>query len=165
MSWVITGSQPFPAVIGEATGEKLSHTFSDPGSSTLLAQRFGYRFTVGSSDISCKSLGVYMPSSSIVERVTIHRVDTGASITTADITSTANAWVDTSVTPVTLSAGVEYVISSRRTLGTARSIYRNASGISFDAAIGTASYWFGSTDDQPTSSTANTYTFARFLFT
>jgi hypothetical protein len=150
---------------GSATGEKVSHSWSTAGSSVSLAERLGYRFTVGSSDITCQSLGVYMPSGSIVERVTIHRVDTGASITTADITSSANAWVDVSVTPVTLSAGVQYVISSRRTSGAARSVYRNASGISFDAAIGTTSYWFGSTDDQPTSSTANTYTFARFLFT
>jgi hypothetical protein len=150
---------------GAATGEKPSHTFSSAGSTASFAERLGYRFTVGSSDITCQSLGVYMPGSSIVERVTIHRVDTGASITTADITSTANGWVDASVTPVVLSAGVQYVISSRRTTGASRSVYRNPSGLTFDSAIGTTSYWFGTSDSQPTSSTANAYVFARFLFT
>ena len=150
---------------GVASVSKVSHSWSSAGESLSLTQRLGYRFTVGASDITCQALGVYMPSSSIVERVRIHRVDTGALIATSDITSSANAWVDASITPVVLSASVQYVISSKSSSGATRNVYRSSSGLTFNEAIGSASYWFGSDDNQPTSSTGNSYAFARFVFT
>jgi hypothetical protein len=163
---------------GAAIGQVASHSWTSPGTLSFLDERLGYRFTVQSNNITCRSLGIYMPGSSIVERVRIHRVDTGASVATADITSAANAWADVSITPVTLLAGVQYVISSRRTTGESRSLYRYPSGINFNAAIGTISYWYqpptnpdGSvstswaTDGQPTLSSGTfVYAFARFLF-
>jgi hypothetical protein len=142
----------------------VSHSWAG-GGSVSFSNRLGFRFTVGASDITCQSLGVILPFASSVERVIIHRVDTGASIVSADITSSTDVWVDVSVTPVVLSAGVQYVISSRPTTGLSRSVYRNPTTISFNSAIGTISYWSGTTDSQPTSSTANVYAFARFFFT
>jgi hypothetical protein len=150
---------------GAVSAESISHSWSGSGASASLSERLGYRFTVGASSITCQALGIYLPSDSIVERVTIHRVDTGAAIATADITSTADAWVDVAVAPVVLSAGVQYVISSRRVGGGSRSIYRNHSGLVFAPSIGSISYRTGTSDSQPTSTTANVYAFSRFSFT
>ena len=141
-----------------------SHSWSTAGSTTSLNNRLGFRFTVGAASITCQSLGVYLPTGSLIERVTIHRVDTGASIVTTDITSSANAWVDAAVTPVVLSSGVQYVISSRSTTGAARSVYLNPTGLTFASAIGTINYRSGTSDAQPTDSTGNAYVFARFAF-
>jgi hypothetical protein len=149
---------------GAASAEAFSHSWSDTGSTTTIINRVGFRFTVGANDITCGTFGVFMPGNSIVERVRIHRVDTGALMASADITSVANAWVDVGITPVLLSAGVQYVISSRRVGGSSRSIYRNHSGLTFDSAIGSIVYRTGLSDDQPTSTTANVYAFARFSF-
>jgi hypothetical protein len=149
---------------GAASAEAFSHSWSDTGSTTTIINRVGFRFTVGANDITCGTFGVFMPGNSIVERVRIHRVDTGALMASADITSVANTWVDVAITPVLLSAGVQYVISSRRVGGSSRSIYRNHSGLTFDSAIGSIVYRTGLSDDQPTSTTANVYAFARFSF-
>jgi len=152
---------------GGASGGVLtaSHSWATAVNTTGSNNRFGYQFTVGASNITCQALGVYMPNSSLAERVIIHRVDTGASVASADITSAANAWVDVSITPVVLSAGVEYVISSRRTTGVSRTVYRNSTGLTFNSAIGSISYKFGTDDSLPTSTPSNTHAFARFLFT
>lgn len=155
----------FRRVFDISTPLRLSHLWTGAGSTASFNSRLGYRFTVGAADITCQTLGVYLPTSGLAERVTIHRVSTGASIVTADITSTANQWVNVSVAPVVLSAGVQYVISSRSTTGASRSVYRNPTGLSFDLAIGSISYWLGTSDSQPTTSTANVYVFARFGFT
>jgi hypothetical protein len=141
-----------------------SHSWATAASAVALAERIGYRFTVGAANINCQSLGVYLASISSLERVIIHRVDTGAVIASADITSTANAWVDVSITPVVLSAGVQYVISTRRVGGGNRGVYTNHTGLNFNAAIGSISYRFGSSDNQPTQETLTTYAPARFLF-
>jgi hypothetical protein len=152
---------------GAASGGVLtaSHSWATAASAAALTERLGYRFTVGAANINCQSLGVYLESSSSVERVIIHRVDTGAVIASADITSSANAWVDASITPVVLSAGVQYVISTRRVGGGARGVYTTHTGLNFNAAIGSISYRFGSSDSQPTSGTSTTLALARFLFT
>ena len=107
---------------------------------------------------------------SIVERVIIHRADTGAVVAFADITSVADAWADASITPVVLSAGVQYVISSAWTnTGGSRGTYRNHNGLTFSSAIGSISYRTGPNtvlDAMPTGgSGGNSYAFARFLFT
>jgi hypothetical protein len=141
-----------------------SHTWSSPGTTAALTQRLGFRFTVGGSSITCRQLGVFGASVG-VERVIIHRVSDGVQITSADITSANGSWVDSNVTPVTLSAGVQYVISARRTDGSSRSVYLNPGGLTFNAAIGSISYWFGTGDTQPTTSTPNAYAFFRFRFT
>ena len=95
----------------------------------------------------------------------IHRVSTGATIASVDITSAADAWVDVSITPVSLAAGVQYVISSREITGASMNVYRNHTGLTFDPAIGSISYKFDSGDTLPTSTPGNTYAYARFLFT
>jgi hypothetical protein len=145
----------------------VSHSWATAGSAAFIDNRGGYRFTVGAANINCQSLGIYMPGSSISERVIIHRVDTGAVIVSADITSTgtANTWVDASITPVVLSAGVQYVISSRAVGGSNRSVYLDHTGLTFNAAIGSISYRFGGSDNQPLASSATIFAFARFLFT
>ena len=142
-----------------------SHSWATAASAAALTERLGYRFTVGAANINCQSLGVYLESSPSVERVIIHRVDTGAVIASADITSTANTWVDASITPVVLSAGVQYVISTRRVGGGIRGVYTAHTGLNFNAAIGSISYRFGSSDNQPTQETSTTFASARFLFT
>jgi hypothetical protein len=100
----------------------------------------------------------------VVERVSIHLVSSGALIASADITSSIGLWVEADITPVTLSAGAQYVISARRADGGLRSIYRNPTGLSYNAAIGSVSYWFGSSDNQPEAEASNAYAFARFSF-
>ena len=143
-----------------------SHVWATPGTSALINNdRVGYQFTVGGSAINCLSLGLYMPNSSVVERVMIHRVSTGATIASVDITSVADAWVDVSITSISLAAGVEYVISSRGVSGTTRDVYRNHTGLTFNSVIGSISYKFGPDDTLPTSTPGNTYAFARFSFT
>jgi hypothetical protein len=152
---------------GAASGgvSNVSHSWAALGGAANLNNRFGYQFTVGASNITCQFLGVYSRENSRVERVIIHRVDTGASVASADITGIADQWVDVSVSPVVLSAGVQYVISSRMTTGAARTVYRNQTGLTFNSAIGSISYKFGSSDGLPMSTTATAYVFARFLFT
>jgi len=141
-----------------------SHSWATTVEAANLSNRFGYQFTVGDSNITCEALGVYSRENSRVERVIIHRVDTGATIASADITGIADQWVDVSITPIVLSTGVQYVISSRMTTGAARTVYRNSTGLTFNSAIGSISYKFGSSDGLPTSTTTTTYAFARFLF-
>ena len=142
-----------------------SHSFATASNAQGGSLRFGYRFTVGASDITCQALGAYMPNSSIVERVIIHRVDTGAVVASADITSVVNQWVDVSITPVVLSAGVQYVISGARANSQTRNIYLDYSGLSFNPAIGSISYVYGEPGNtQPTGSVSAVYAWFRFLF-
>jgi len=142
-----------------------SHSWATAGEVVSLNNRLGYQFTVGASDIICQKFGIYLPGDSFVEEVRIHRVSTGVTIRAATITSIANQWVDLEITPVVLSAGVQYVISSRNAIGIARSVYRNSTGLSFDSVIGSISYKLGTYDDLPTTTTSDAYAFARFLFT
>jgi hypothetical protein len=142
-----------------------SHSWATAGEVVSLNNRLGYQFTVGASDIICQKLGVYLPGDSFAEEVIIHRVSNGAAIRYATITSIANQWVDVSITPLVLSAGVQYVISSRNAFGIARSVYRNPTGLSFDPAIGSISYKLSATEELPTTTTSDAYAFARFLFT
>jgi hypothetical protein len=161
----LTVTASLAAGAASVISQSVSHSWAAAGSTASLSQRLGYQFTVGSTAITCQSLGLYLPSSSLAERVMIHRVDTAAVVASADITSAANAWVDVSITPVVLSAGVQYVISSRSTTGASRTVYRNATGLTFNSAINLISYKSGTGDTLPTTTLTNTYAFARFLFT
>jgi len=165
-SAALTVAVSFSAGAASVLSQSVSHSWATAGEAVLISNdRVGYQFTVGASAITCQALGLYMPSGSIVERVIIHRVDTGSSVASVDITSSANAWADVSITPVVLSAGVQYAISTRGVSGTERTVYRNHTGLTFNAAIGSISYKFGSGDSLPTNTTGNAYAIARFLFT
>jgi hypothetical protein len=154
-------------LLGAAAGTKVSltdsHTFSSAGTGVDLDLRVGFAFVVGAANLSCRSLSVRVGTVG-VERVRIHRQGTGALMATADITSVANAWATQDISPVTLSAGVVYVISSRRTDGASRRIYLNPGGLTFNPALSYSASYYGSDDNAPGLYTSNTYAFSRFGF-
>jgi hypothetical protein len=140
---------------------EFSHDFTGFSTSSF-SQRLGFVFTVGSSDLTCIGLGLF-ETTAASENVRIHRVSDGALIAEANIATTSN-WNDVSISPVTLVASTQYVISARAG-GADRIVPRNYSGLVFTTAISGIAYRFGTDDNQPTSSTANSYVFARFEFT
>jgi hypothetical protein len=124
--------------------------------------RFGFVFTVGTSDLTCIGLGLFQTTAAS-ENVRIHRVSDGALIAEANI-ATATNWNDVSISPVTLVASTQYVISARAG-GDSRTVPRNYNCLLFTDAIGSIAYRVGSDDNQPTTSNTNSYAFARFEFT
>jgi hypothetical protein len=151
-------------VAGEADGgaiPEFSHDFT--GFSTAsFSQRLGFVFTVGSSNLTCIGLGLFQTTAAS-ENVRIHRVSDGALIAEANIATTSN-WNDVSISPVTLVASTQYVISARAG-GATRTVPRNHSGLVFTTAISGIAYRFGTDDNQPTGVPVNSYAFARFEFT
>jgi hypothetical protein len=153
-------------VAGEADGggaviTEFSHNFTG-NQITSLSQRLGFTFTVGSSDLTCIGLGLYQTTAAS-ENVRIHRVSNGALIAEANI-ATATNWNDVAISPVTLLANTQYVISARAG-GATRAVPWRLTGLVYTTAITGIAYRFGTADTQPTSSTNNTYAFARFEFT
>jgi hypothetical protein len=131
-----------------------------------FSQRLGWRFTVGGSDITVNRLRVLSPGTG-AERVRIHRHSDGALIATADVAPVAGVWTEVAISSVTLNASTDYVVSSRRTDGSSRSVYQNPStDATFTSGItkvsGNAGNLFGTTDNIPTSTSSNRWTFMDF---
>jgi hypothetical protein len=141
----------------------VSNTWSSAGTTATLNQRVGFKFTVGASDIAVHKIAVY-GAAAAAERVIIHRVSDGVAVATQDINSAVDSWVEVGISSVVLGAGVEYVISMRRTNGSNRSVYRNPGSLAYASDIGSVSYVSGTSDALPTSSTSNAYAMVRFSY-
>lgn len=126
-------------------------------------QRLGWQFTVGASDLTVNALRV--KSSANDERVMIHRVSDGAIMATADIGGNNLSFVAAGISPVTLSAGAAYTISSRRASGGTRNIWRNPSSITYYAGFTRTGGVFGTDHNLPTTTTTGVYSFVDFGFT
>lgn len=141
-----------------------SHSFTDPGSRSFTATRVGYRFTVGAQDLSVTDLEVYGDRSGDLEWVKIHRWSDGVEITAAQITAVADEWIQVSVTPVTLAANTDYVISTQPVTTTNRPRNYNAPDLAYAPEITHVANLSQQTHTMPTVTTANNEQMARFLF-
>jgi hypothetical protein len=121
-----------------------------------FTQRLGFRFTVGASDLVVNTLRLYNGSNELTENVRIHRVSDGALIAGSDISGASGVYSTASITEVTLSSGVDYVVSGRAG-GTVRNINRNPSSLSFYSGITLVGYVYSTDDNLPSSSTSSDY--------
>lgn len=126
-----------------------------------LSNHVGWKFTVGSADIDVAALRYYHPAGS-TETVRLFRWSDGALLASASVTS-AGGWGETEITPVTLSAGQAYVISTYT--GASRTVYRNPSTYKLDPAVTFDTGVFGSDANMPSSSSAQAYVNAAFRTT
>lgn len=109
------------------------------------ANRVGWRFTVGDADLQVNRLRLYGHPDGTPERVVLHRVSDGAAIADEVIDPGAgDAWVEATLdTPITLSAGVAYVVSGRASNGFGRYIYIDATNVQHHAGITFNAYVYG----------------------
>lgn len=91
------------------------------------SEQLGARFTVGNNDLVVTHLCLYVPSGSATEVVRLWRVFDEVLIAQAEITATDGTG-EVEITPLTLLAGQQYIISHRRADGASR-IVRRASSI------------------------------------
>jgi hypothetical protein len=110
-----------------------SLSFATPGTTSFTSGNFGYSFTVGASDLLVNSLSLYAPNSTGSETVRIWRNSDDTLITSASVLRVINAWSNTSIAPVTLSAGAAYTISYAS--GGSRARYFNPSGLAYYGGI------------------------------
>lgn len=142
----------------------VSHSWdTSPGAGVNLTQRLGYRFTVGGSSLTCNQLSQFSPlgANNMTENVRVHRVSDGALMSEANISQVTDTWISANVPEFVLAASTQYVISHRRR-GLGRSVYRNPFNQSFYAGITYDTGIIGTTDDLPTTTSANDYLQSRF---
>ena len=141
-----------------------SHTWATAGAVFgPVNDRLGFQFTI-SEDIEINYLSLFTQASIINENIIIHRVSDGATIASATISGTADTWVPSAISPVTLLSSATYTCSTRAS-GSSRNVYRNPTGLTFDARITKTANVFGGSDALPTSTTANVYVFCGFGWT
>lgn len=72
----------------------------------------GWRFTVGSNNITATKLRIYSGSiSSASRKIRLWRVSDQAKIAEVTVTAINGVWVEGNITPVTLTAGQSYIVS------------------------------------------------------
>lgn len=95
---------------GDVTlGGRGFHSETQWGSPISSSAEIGWRFTVGASDIDVAALMLYDADGG-TETVNLWRVSDTTLIATASVTS-AGGWGEEEITPVTLAAGADYVVT------------------------------------------------------
>lgn len=134
--------------------------YNETGWSTIsLSNQVGWRFTVGSANITVHSLRFYHASGA-TETVRLWRVIDGALLASASVTSTGG-WGEEEITPVTLLAGAQYVVAARAG-GSSRTVHHTPTNAAIDPAI---TYDTGVSDTGsalPATTTATQYMAASF---
>jgi len=140
----------------------VSHSFTG-GTTVNLTDRLGYRFDVGGTALTCNQLSLYVPSGTTgtTQNLRVHRVSDGALMAEANIQGITDTWVTANVPEFVLAASTNYTISHRN-FGTGRTVRRNPTGQSFYSGITYNTGVFGTTDNLPTSTSANDYLESRF---
>jgi hypothetical protein len=138
-----------------------SHSFSSAGSSISTDANLGFVFTVGGSDLAINTLEVYSPATGGSETVRIWRNSDNVLMTSATVSRVAFTWSATTISEVTLAAGVAYTICS---VGSgARAVYRNPSGLTFSPEVTQGDSVINSDGStRPTDVTGSVYVFQRF---
>lgn len=142
-----------------------SHDWTSPGLKFWNPNRHGFRFTVGPSDITVTELQVNHAQAGRLEHVKLHRWSDGALLADAVITSQVDTWVGEAVTPITLQAGEDYVISTMLEVYGNRRNHYTGSDIAFASGFTVVEHLEQFTYDMPTTTTSRPYAAARFLFT
>jgi hypothetical protein len=155
---------PFVQVGGITTTQQYGVTALTPDLANYLNStwRFGRRFTVGSTALDIDLLRIFAPTAATY-RVMVHRQSDSASMASADIVVGAgdvDAWKEASITPVTLAASTQYVVSARA-VGVSVNVYRNPTSIAYHAAHTHNDYRYaGVVDTIPTTSVTSVYYWA-----
>lgn len=113
--------------------------------------RCGWRFTVGADDILVNQLGIYANSAAAF-RLMIHRVSDGVAVASVVVNSTAATWTWEGISPVTLLASTQYVMSAARDTHAGYVPYLpQIDEVTFDPAITFDRVVYGTpSDDMPT---------------
>ena len=94
------------------------------------AQQVGWEFTVGAADIEVGKLRLYLASTFDTETMRIWRVSDTSLVASASVLPVLNAWAESDLaSPVTLSSGANYVVTTRRNGGVTRQ-YNYSTGTS-----------------------------------
>ena len=151
--------------IAQAQDPYWSHS-STESSQISFNYRFGFRFTVGPSDLLVNRIGVWT-SSLYLSDLRMHQ-DSNEALIMSDTINVGGIfqWIDQMTTEFTLYSGVTYTFSERWSTGGTRGVHRNATGISFYSGLtATGTYLYGSDNNRPTTVAGSTYTYFRFGYT
>lgn len=163
----VLAAAPPPAA---TLGGRAIHSETNWGTSTTSWQA-GWRFTVGAVDIDVGALlfrdGTGAGST---ETVRLWRVADSSLVASASVTAAANSWGEEEITPVTLNATEDYIVSHRVSGGSSRTFvvnpYRDAGGANtqeiIDPAITIVGNRYVNADTIPTSSAGNQFYAANF---
>lgn len=124
-----------------------------------LTQNVGQRFTVGTSPITVCALRYYHLTGE-TETVYLYRQSDGALLASAIVTS-SGGWGETSISPVTLAANTDYVVSSFAA-GAARDVYRNPSSFNIDPGVTRVGSVVHTTASMPSTASAQMYVHVGF---
>lgn len=124
-----------------------------------LTHNVGWRFKVGANDITITHLRYYNDGPQ-TETIRLYRASDGALLRSAPVTTTGG-WAEEPVTPVTLTAGHEYVIAHYAG-GSARNLNRNPTTYQLDPAIEYIGALIGTTDAMPADASGQQYLAAAF---
>lgn len=129
-----------------------------------FTEQLGWRFTVGASALNVCAIRLYaaVPQSAVVR---IWRVSDEALVGEVEFTpDTLDAWNTVDITPVTLGAGADYVVTSRLASGISRPVYRNPTR-TLDGALTFVEGRFVDGDGFPSATSANEYLAPDIVFT
>lgn len=142
-----------------ACGGPLIYNAAGWAAASNLTQNLGQRFTVGASPITVCALRYYHLTGG-TETVYLYRQSDGALLASAIVTS-SGGWGETSISPVTLAANTDYVVSSFAA-GASRDVYRNPSSFNIDPGVTRVRSVFHTTASMPSTASAQTYVHAGF---
>ncbi len=135
---------------------KLVSTFTPGGSRHNFTAELGFRFTVGGASLSVNCLGRYVSSPTHSQTHTVKLWDSSNTVIASvaiDVTGgTTGTWMFASITPVTLTSGQTYRLTSTET--DTLDDWQNSSTFTYPAAINTVNATYG--DPPPGWTNANT---------
>ena len=105
------------------SGPGIIRNGTSPSTTSTDAMR-GYAFEVGNKPITVTALRSWRRGA-YADRVFLWRLSDEALLASVDITSATDAWVEGSITPVTLDANTQYVVSARSQAGDQSAAFQN----------------------------------------